>query len=658
MSDVASGAIVSMRGWWLDGLVALGVFVIAGWWGTHYWHASEIAGREPSFYQEYFEPAAMVACGHGYAVAMPSVDAVRDFLGGKRDHLDCREIPPTVTFRFATFQSPWRYLMLSVAATWRIRGISWSAVAPLSGALFGAAVSLSYGIFRLGMGRLFALGGAFSFAVAPIHLVEIPHLRDYSKAPFALGCLLILGVMVARPLRPRAVLALAAFYGALVGIGYGFRSDLLIYLPPFFVTVFAFTPGGLAANLRWKALSGVVCIVAFVAAAWPILSVVARNGSCLWHFMLLGLTNTFTENLRLIPGPYDFGHTFADRWVYSTITAFAERRHPDLGLVRYCSPEYDVVGREYFLGVVRAFPADMVTRGLGSILGIFREALWRPAPLPDFAPTLYIWRDRFLRHLPGSGLAWVLGAVLVAVSADVRIGLFLMFFVLYFAGYPAIQFHPRHDFHLEFIPWWGMGFTVWQIGRSMWARAAAGLASQTIPWAEVRRVCVFALGCSAVLAATLFSVRLVQNGIVRRMFDAYIAAPKQRLDYAVADPGRLHTVSMSTGHIYPSAFLEVDIRTTACGPSPSVTIRYEPRPDAELSRTVVLERAADSTAVTRVFTPVYEYFQGLEFSDERQGCVAGIYRVTDLRPFPILVNATLSPTWASQPLHQRIADPQ
>ena len=199
-----------------------------------------------------------------------------------------------------------------------------------------------------------------------------------------------------------------------------------------------------------------------------------------------------------------------------------------------------------------------------------------------------------------------------------------------------------------------MGFVVWQAGRSMWALASARLAP-TIPWSGVRRVCVFALGGGAVLAATMFSVRVVQDSFVRHMFDEYLASPKQRLDYATTNPGRLHAVSMPTGRVYPAAFLEIDIRTAACGPSPSVTVRYEPRPDAELSRTVLLERASDSAAVTRVFTPVYEFFQGLEFSDEREGCVAGIYRVADLRPFPILVNATLSPGWRSEPLHQQIS---
>jgi hypothetical protein len=67
---------------------------------------------------------------------------------------------------------------------------------------------------------------------------------------------------------------------------------------------------------------------------------------------------------------------------------------------------------------------------------------------------------------------------------------------------------------------------------------------------------------------------------------------------------------------------------------------------------------AGASDVTRVFAPVYEFFQGLEFSDERPGCVVGIYRLADLRPFPVLVNATLYPDWEARPLDQRIGDAQ
>src|SRR5262245_29525472 len=412
-------------------------------------------------------------------------------------------------------------------------------------------------------------------------------------------------------------------------------------------------PEGLKKNIGSKALGALCCVVTFLVVSYPMVSVGRNSSSCsVWHFMLLGFTSTFAENLRVIPGPYDWGHRFSDRWVFATLQAFSERRHDDFAILDYCSTHYDTIGREYGRQIVRTFPGDIATRGMASVLGIVREAFWRPPPMPDFAPALYVWRERFLRHLPGSGLEWVVGAVLIAMYADLRVGLFLVFFVLYFGGYPAIQFHPRHMFHLEFMPWWAVGFVVWQVGRTMFRAALAGW-WPAIDWAAVRRTGVVAAGTAAILAVAVFSLRTVQDAGLRRLFGAYLAAPKRDLNYEPMAPGSLHPIAIAKGRGYPSAFLQVDMRTAACSPMASVTARYEPRPDGELSRTIVLER--QSSEVTHVFAPVYEFFQGIEFSDERPGCVVGVYQIADVRPFPILVNATLYPGWSNEPLHQRMS---
>ncbi|HWW88768.1 MAG TPA: hypothetical protein VNZ26_34485 [Vicinamibacterales bacterium] len=641
---------------WLDVLLAIGVAFVAAIWGTAYWNASWKAGRQPSFYQEYFEPAVMTACGRGFVVATPSIAELNDFLVQKRDSFDCGEIPAATTYRAATFQAPWRYLMWAVAINWQIRGISWSGLGPLSGLLFGASIALAFAIFRLGMGRLFALGGAAMFAVAPIHLVEVPHLRDYSKAPFALACLFILGVLASRRLHAYAFLAISTLYGVIAGIGYGFRSDLLIFLPPFVVVVAAFLPDGFTKHLGLKAVAVLGCASGFVAAAWPIITVAQRNGSCLWHFALLGFTDTFTQNLRLLPGPYDWGHKFSDRWVYGSIAAYAERQHPDLGLIPYCSPVYDRVGREYFVQIVKTFPGDIVTRACASILGIFRESFWRPDALPGFAPGMNIWRDRLLRHLPGTGLVWVSMALVISASTDLRLGLFLLFLMLFFGGYPSIQFHPRHQFYLELIPWWAAGFVVYHTCLWAWRWTAPDRSRPLVDVAAVRRGVLFGLSVVAILIGTLVLLRAFQDRQVGELFDAYLASPRETLALDRAAPGQLHALPMPTGQVYPSTFLEVDFRPASCGPQPSVTFRYEPRPDAELSRTVIADNR-DSSEVTRVFAPVYEYFRGLEFSDEREGCVVSVRRVTDTRALPLLLNATLDPGWRREPLHERIANP-
>ena len=169
-------------------------------WGTLYWKRSLEAGRQPQFYQTYFEPAVMLACGRGFLIAHPPVPAVVDFLERKTDSLSCADIPlTTVVNDQALIQRPWLYLMLTVAFTWKLLGISWSGMGTLFGVLFGATIVAAYGILRIGLSRAVSVAGAVVLAVSAVHLQNLPHLRDYAKAPLTLALIWLLMVMATVP---------------------------------------------------------------------------------------------------------------------------------------------------------------------------------------------------------------------------------------------------------------------------------------------------------------------------------------------------------------------------------------------------------------------------------------------------------------------------
>src|SRR5450631_3279703 len=93
-----------------EALVAVVLFALAASWGALYWNRSFQAGRLPAFYQAYFEPAVMVACGRGFLIADPPVRAVTDFLRLKRDALSCDDIPRnTPLIDHALYQKAWLY---------------------------------------------------------------------------------------------------------------------------------------------------------------------------------------------------------------------------------------------------------------------------------------------------------------------------------------------------------------------------------------------------------------------------------------------------------------------------------------------------------------------------------------------------------------------
>jgi hypothetical protein len=633
------------------------IFGAATWWGTSYWNASWKAGRVPQFYQEYFEPAVMVACGKGFVIATPAqIPAMADFLNRKTDRFACVDIPASTQFiSQGLYQEPIRYLMLLVAGAWRMLGISWSGLGPLSGVLFGLTILASYGIFRLGMGQLLALFGAFGLSISTLHLLNLPHLRDYAKAPFTLLLIFVLGLLITLRPRPRVVLALSAAYGVILGIGYGIRTDLLIGIPPLLIVLFGFLEDGPFSHVKLKLAAAGVFALSFLLVAWPILSSTYRNGGCQWHVTLLGFNSEFTEALDLEPGPYDWGHVYSDMFVYKTISTYAFRLSPSAPRPSFCSHDYDVATGRYLATLAATFPADMLTRGYASALEIVQLPFpWHQIPLAGRADALYQVREPVLEAWAGSGLFLVVAALLVAASRSLRVAWFLLFFLLYFGGYPALQFANRHHFHLEFITWWAFGFLVDHFARREFPHRQHLVSSVT-------RAAAFAGMAAVVLLAPQAVLRLYQQGATRSLLAGYVGARKDEIRFSNIAPGVLQPIGDGRGDAAANydprlaQFLEVDLNASRCGDRATVTFRYDPKDrSADFSRTFTIEHDIDRQDFTRVFAPVYDHFLGLEFSEAAVPCVDGVYRIAEPGLYPVQLFALLKPRWNRDLLYQQI----
>ena len=152
-----------------------------------------------ALYQSTFEPAIFMACGKGFAASPDSIPQIApDFLEGKVDHFSCSEIPadrPIIKTDIGV--RDWYYLVASIAALWKMSGISWSSISYLSAFLASITVGLSYVIFRLSsLNRVFSFLASIGFLFSSVHLVHLQHLRDYAPAPFVLGVILILYILV------------------------------------------------------------------------------------------------------------------------------------------------------------------------------------------------------------------------------------------------------------------------------------------------------------------------------------------------------------------------------------------------------------------------------------------------------------------------------
>jgi hypothetical protein len=641
-------------------LIAVALFCAASWWGASYWTRSLQAGRAPIFYQEYFEPAVMMTCGKGFVIAQPQGKAMEDFLFRRVDTFSCASIPADAQLGTrGLYQGVWRYLLVATSIGWRFLGISWSGMGPLFGLFFGATIVGAYGILRLGMGRALALIGALGFATSPLHLLNLPHLRDYSKAPFTLALLLVTGILVKSKLTPRTALGCAAIYGLILGIGYGFRTDFLINIPFFFIVLLLFTDGCLLRNIPLKAAAAALCLITFVATAWPIISVVYRSGGCQWHTALLGLGQNFTEGLELSAAPYDWGSAYADGFVYKTAVSYGRRIQPGSGHIEYCSHAYDEVTGRYLMEIAGRFPADMLTRAYASALHITSLA-FAPAgtPLPDVAPTFYGIREHGFSWLRWTGPFWAGAALFLLGTTSVRLALFLAFVLLYVGGYPAIQFSNRHYFHLELLTWWSAGFVLQQLASkpSSWIRLSAQAAPGAPSWRQGARVT--ALICS-VAVTSLLILRGYQQLTLKSFFQRYLVASTETVAAIKPDmpPGTLYRISPSPAADAETGeeFLAVTLNASRCGVRPAVTFRYdEAYPDANFTRTFTIgtNETATTLELAHIFTPVYKRFVGVELSGTPPGCDGTVARVST-SDLTLLLPVALPPRWDREPLYQR-----
>lgn len=637
----------------IDLAIGLLIVVMAGAWGGRFWGEWVANGGRPLFYQTYFEPAVMIACGKGFVISqVPRPQPLEDFLYERRDRLECSELPADLPVGGQyLFQGAWRYLMTTVGWSWRLTGISWSGMGPLFGLFFGVVVGLAYGVFRIGMGRVLAVFGALLMAMSTLNLVNLPHLRDYSKAPFTIALALLIGLLLTQAFRRATVLWLAAACGLVLGLGYGFRTDSLVNIPIPIIALLAFLPGGFTRNLGVKAAAVAIYVVTFVVVSWPITSKVYTSGGCQWHVTLLGLQSPFDNVLRVRPAPYDFGYAYSDSFIDRTINGYRWRQQPGIPQLIYCSAEYDTYSGAYYRHIVTTFPADILTRAYSSVLQMIE------LPFHQFQPPISAYESSRLYRLRAWllepehrwGLAAAGAAVVMAGTSSLRLALALALLLAYFCGYPSIQFQQRHFFHLEFAGFFILGFVIQQLINLVldWRRIRTDWKPIAI---SVAKSSAFAAGIALAFLLLLVIARSYQDRQAHALFAAYIAAPKEQL------PAWNEPIAGLKTEEWPQ-LIEVDLHASACGPEPAVTFRYDrSTPTVDFTRTVRIPRPSAEPGVTRIFQPVYETYRGIDVSSDNPGCIAGVYRVRDVRAFDLLLGATLPPEWESTGLYQRIDD--
>ena len=666
-------------------------------------------GGTPQFWQNTtFMQAIMWVCGHGFENPMVSdVPGLEAFLNSEVDCFDCAQIPDEVrvlprdtsgmTFEEIDAYHPWPefpsfipwqkyhlYLVLCVLLLWKVFNVvCWAALAPLVGMLYGATTAIGYGLFRLTMGRTLSFVMAVLLMISPMHIEMAPQIRDYAKAPFMLVAMLLMGALIKYAHRGSVQLLLSALCGATIGVGIGFRTDVAIVAPAFIVVALFLFPGHWFKTLHWRLLAIIVFGAAFVGAGWPILMVLAAETGHFAHVALLGFLQYCDGRLGVGANLYHLGDPFSDFYVANTVQSYMHRVHGSMPEMHVMTPEYHAATNLYLMDYVKHFPGDIITRAYAAVLRILNEIhptnLLHPYPTNitnTFLHRIFDARSFLVDNLPGGGVYYAAAALVLVAVHNFRWAFGALFLLLFFGGYPGIQFNLRHFFYLEIFALWTTGLLVQHVltgislpvraeARAAWVKRLGGPMQVTI------RAFGFAILAGLCIVIPVMSLELVQHKgtleqLIRRTSDATLeplawqlstsSGTEEKSTVDIGLPGFADYTAPPSEQVGLATYYEYLVVELRGGDTPvPVTFRYE-ADDAEhfdYSRTVVAPVSSGNES-TRLYFPLYysaaARFQGISLPAELLSRVVGFHRVAtaDGNEIPIWLTLTLPPNWEQQ----------
>lgn len=514
----------------VDAIIAVLLFFFGSYAGRQ--HLADLNhGRSPvTSIEMLYGPAVMLACGRGfYQPDLAFSPPLGEFLRNERETLSPDVLPKHLPEAENSVSSYHRYLLYTVAFFWRLYGISWAGLEPLCAILLGICAFAVYGIMRLGMGRLLSAGLALFFTLSPQMLTMMNSLRDFSKAPFILLLIFILGTMVKYRFRFRTLAALSIVLGLLNGMAMGFRQDALVFVAPALVIVpiAAFRAHH---SLRWSCLlPPLLFLAAFLATAHPMLGRM-EGGAQPYHPMVQGFSMKRAASLGMKPGAYEPLASGSDNYTFAMLQDYYRRvnNEPD-AIFGFNSPGAEKAGRQFLADMALYFPADLLARGYAALLRTLRYT----DGIPIWSMTGSFWKDLFetshftlKNHLHYFGVVYAGIAILLISGHSLSLAFGMLFFVLFICGYVSLQCEFRHAFHLSFVPLWILGFLFQRLMAAALILHTKPLENRELVRNSIKRMAVFALGATIVVLTPLYLLRTFQYFQVKPLLTA-IASSKR-----------------------------------------------------------------------------------------------------------------------------------
>ncbi|HNR31629.1 MAG TPA: hypothetical protein PKI11_12135 [Candidatus Hydrogenedentes bacterium] len=621
-------------------------------------------------------PAVLWASGRGLWAPDGIYPPLHGFVTQEQPSVDAEAVRNIGTAPLTDFHACHQYLLYLVGAAWRVFGISWGVFRLVLLLFFCATAAALYGVFRLGMNRWVSAMATLLCMFSPGMLAALFNLRDYSRAFFAFAAIALLGLMVKHGVTRSRVLGGAALLGLVVGLGLGFRQDILTCIPPALFVMLCLAPSVAPLRYYWRVAAVALFFCVIVLSSFPILVAIRQFGPTTSHHIIGGFAVGLEDHLGVGRASYQHLALCDDRYIHATTSSYARRALDASEPVAFLSPEAAKVGDRYVLAMAAAFPADMLARGYAGVLRILR------GPGQDGYPSLLhdpmsrtVWRiERMLGAGGGAVLCGLAGIALVLLGlSNTRHAWAVLICVLYFCSYISLQFQLRHCFHLFFIPLWLAGYAVNRAHdgvRSLCEESRRGtlrsnLETARSAWrAPAKRLATFA-GCAVALVVVPFSgARAVQDARVARMNQELSVASLEELVtelviedrralvrpiVPVTDMNLMQDPDEVPDWLFHDAYLVAVF--DASQRARSLRVRYDQDEGGnEFTTSLVIGPTGnDPSRETRVFFPVYETlgarkkgsmggwirFAGIEMRQADLGSFRGLYRVAEARRFPL-----------------------
>ncbi len=633
---------------------------------------------------ELFGRSVMMAAGRGsFCPNSLAVPVLRDFVQRRVNTLDAASLPADIPTTHDYVVEYHVYLVWLVALLWRLFGISWLVLEWFLALVLGLCAVFTYGLFRLGMNRVLSLAGTSLYISSPAVLGQLNSLRDFSKAPFLLAGMLAIGWLMTRRKHQRSLPAAVVVMGLIAGIGMGFRQDKIILMPATLAAILFFSPGVLYGTLRRRMAMAFLYLAVFLMAAWPMLTRM-EGGAQPFQPLAQGYSAKHLFRCTLKPGVCEPLACSQDGFVYDTVLGYARRATGNDRLsFGFDSPAAARFTRDWVVATALQFPADTLARVYGSTTNVLSGAESYMASLREYQAPMMEWIAEIHRRAAvfrrATGLFFAVAALLAVAAINMRLGLGLFFFCLYFSGYVSLDNEWRHTFHLSYLSFWTIG-TVLQCA---WM-AAVRTRARTSRWgAWTCRAAITAVVVTLGLGLPWQATRVWQRHTVGLALQCYAAAPKTQVattsralrDWTLFTPekdgagGALQTadsavVSLQNGPSSDGSISGVcsESRCTLYAAHFSakkngrtfMTKYHDETMPNDFTQLLGTVEGPDSSGDVWFFFPAYtgplEKFEGIAVPEECAGDLLGLYRVNEKGLPALLPCATLQDKRADERL--------